>query len=534
MLNGEGPLTLLGANGAGKTRLGAWFVDNRGYDRVSAQRMVSLSNIGMMTTDQAKGQTRMQLESARSDLFNPTNDLQSIIAEMKAVDVDSASVYKKKGLVTGGQPGTPEETQLDVVVRLWQTVFSGRTLDMSTYSPQAKWDSSARTTNPYSTGQMSDGERSALYHIARLLRAEPGVVVIDEPEIHFHALLARRFWDLIEAQRTDCRFIYITHDIPFALSRRGQIGIVRGPDSVEVLPEKSGIPADLFEGILGAASLSIVASRIVFCEGTPENSLDLPIYGAWFKAPATAVIPAGSCDDVKRTFETFQKTRIIRNAQPLAVVERDYWPESYLQKLTGLGLHVLPTHEVEGLIALKNVARAVAAHMAVVDFDGRYAEFEQRVRAKYTKVDFNKQVLERAKRDIDTRLLGLPNTANPHAEVSQTRQNLVTAVNLTRAVPDVGAVFDEHQQIAIDALQGSGDDMLKIFPGKTCLGLLCDALGVPKENYIRLVVKALNGAGENEPGFQTLEQAIVAALQPHLPSRVPPASPAAPAPMTSA
>jgi hypothetical protein len=47
-----------------------------------------------------------------------------------------------------------------------------------------------------------------VYLISRVLRAPPGVVVVDEPEVHFHALLARTFWDTLQTERDDCRFVF--------------------------------------------------------------------------------------------------------------------------------------------------------------------------------------------------------------------------------------------------------------------------------------------------------------------------------------
>lgn len=60
-VEGTDPITMVGANGAGKTRLGAWLVGQFGYDRVSAQRSLSLSNISMQTPEDAKAQKTNKL-----------------------------------------------------------------------------------------------------------------------------------------------------------------------------------------------------------------------------------------------------------------------------------------------------------------------------------------------------------------------------------------------------------------------------------------------------------------------------------------
>ena len=49
----------------------------------------------------------------------------------------------------------------------------------------------------------------------------------------------------MEAQRHDCRFVYVTHDLPFALSREGATFVVILPDAVpQVVDLKSEFPTD--------------------------------------------------------------------------------------------------------------------------------------------------------------------------------------------------------------------------------------------------------------------------------------------------
>jgi ABC-type branched-subunit amino acid transport system ATPase component len=519
-IGGIEPVTLIGANGAGKTRLGAYLVSTFGYDRVSAQRMLQVLNIAMQTPEQAKQASEQQLQQYRSNVSSIANDLQAILTELKADDVQSAADFRDKAYESGGNLVLPEETKLQTLKRLWGMVFPGRELNLTGYSPRARWTDPNRQSGFYPASEMSDGERSAVYHIARLLRAKAGPVVIDEPEIHFHPMLARRFWDIVEANRSDCRFIYITHDLAFGLSRRGRIGIVRGPQEVELLDEKADIPPDLFESILGAASLSVVAERIVFCEGKAEKSIDISVYGAWFRSPKTAVIPVGGCETVRRSFETFKDTAIIKNARPLAIVERDYWPDSYLQKMENLGVWVLPAHEVEGLLALPEIAEIIADHLAIQNFQHRYKQFITKICSKYTGVLLNKLVLERAKRDVDVRLLGLANTASPNESRDITRQNFATTVDLASVLPDPGALYDEHEGIAITALNnGDASEILKIFPGKENLGMLAQELGVTKDRYIEIILEALTQPDEG--GTAALEPLRVK-LIPVLSMRLPP------------
>lgn len=521
VLEGTAPLVLIGPNGAGKTRFGTNLVNQFNYDRVPALRSLSFGhNISYLRNDEAKQQADNQINQNRANPWQLSNDVDAILAEIKADDAQYAVDYRNT-VSSQGYTGPPELTKLQRLIRIWGSIFPGRELDLSTYAPMASWNHADRSTGKYGANQMSDGERSALYLIGRVLRSAPGVVIIDEPEVHFHPLLARAFWDTMEVERADCRFVYITHDLPFALSRgRARIGIVRSETEVELVPENAPIPPEIYESILGAASLSVVAKRIVFCEGKFDRSIDVHVYGAWFQAPESVIVPVGSCSEVQQAVAVFKANPLIANAVPLGLVERDYWPVSHLDKLTADGLSVLPAHEIEGLLCLPGVAEAVATHLAAPEFAATYQKFEQEIRQYFHGVRLNKLALERAKRDVDCRLVGLANSANPSPDAAQTRLNFTQTVDLGRAVADVGALFDEHLSLATTALAGPFLEFLKIFPGKDCLAVLCRNLGVTKEAYLNLIVRALTQPDSGgDPALEALRSALVTALRPHLPSR---------------
>ena len=73
---------------------------------------------------------------------------------------------------------------------------------------------------------MSDGERVIFYLTGEVVCApENSIIIIDEPEMHIHKSLIKTLFDLIEIERPDCSFIYLTHDIDFAFTRQNAIKI---------------------------------------------------------------------------------------------------------------------------------------------------------------------------------------------------------------------------------------------------------------------------------------------------------------------
>lgn len=160
------------------------------------------------------------------------------------------------------------------ITDLWERLFHDRTISFYDYTPKVVSVVGADRAE-YEAYRMSDGERVAIYLAGRVLNAKPSILVIDEPEVHFHSLLAVEFWNSLEEMRPDVRFVYITHDLPFSLSRRNaQFVVVRREQIPELVPLDQDLPASVAKAVLGAASFSMYARRLIFCEGDDRNSRD--------------------------------------------------------------------------------------------------------------------------------------------------------------------------------------------------------------------------------------------------------------------
>lgn len=110
---------------------------------------------------------------------------------------------------------------------------------------------------------MSDGERVIFYLIAQSLLAKPDTLLIfDEPELHINKAILAKLWDEIESARSDCGFLYITHDIEFAASRHAATKYAlrsfrklpsEGWD-IELVPDDKQLPDDVLATIIGSAA----------------------------------------------------------------------------------------------------------------------------------------------------------------------------------------------------------------------------------------------------------------------------------------
>lgn len=209
----------------------------------------------------------------------------------------------------------------------------------------------------YKASQMSDGERAIFYMIGQALVAdENSAMIVDEPELHVHRSIMSKLWDELEAARPDCAFVFITHDLEFAAARIAQKFVIRDFDpaplwTIDVVPEETGFDQELTTLILGSRR------PVLFVEGR-ESSLDTAIYRCCF--PDWTVIARGSCEQVIHSVVTMRANKSLTRVTCSGIVDADDYTAPDRTNLDTLGVAVLPVSEVENLILLPSVSRAIA------------------------------------------------------------------------------------------------------------------------------------------------------------------------------
>lgn len=204
---------------------------------------------------------------------------------------------------------------------------------------------------------MSDGERSIFYMIGQaLVVAEDSVLIVDEPELHVHRSIMSKLWDELEAARSDCAFIFITHDLEFAAGRLAQKFSIQDYNptpwwKLEAVPIDTGFDEAIATLILGSRR------PILFVEGT-HTSLDMAIYRCCF--PDWTVLPRGSCESVIHSVVTMRANRELTRITCSGLVDADDFAEAEKTFMASRGIGVLPVSEIETLVLLPSVSRAIA------------------------------------------------------------------------------------------------------------------------------------------------------------------------------
>ena len=516
-LSGRSPIVLLGPNGSGKTRHAVTMMGWNSADMIGALRNIALPpNVSMEPLAKARTQLRSTLDRRRSQPWELSNEISQLFSKLMAEDSASAIRFRDRFGADSSAP--PETTKLMRLAQVWTQLFPSRHIDFAGHQPMVRSDYSA-AAGEYPAQQMSDGERVALYLAGRVLDSESRIIIVDEPEVHFHSRLAVRFWNELESLRPECRFVYITHDLPFALSRRGaEFAIVMPDKPPQVVALEEGIPRNLAEALLAAASFSIHARRIVFCEGVEGHSRDQQLYAAWFSGPDTAVVPVGSSSDVVRCTRAFGESKLVAGVEAEGIIDRDYWPDQYLDSLPS-SISALPVHEVENLLCLKDVFLAVAKHVGVAQQEAqdRYTTFLERSAASFDGSLFAKQVSERYRRRCEHELLSSLNSLRISGELSEMRQQQMDGVDPQTWGTLPGELFDDERQRLEDALVDEGGGFLTYFPGKVFIKTAAETLGLEVRSLIDLVCSALFAKGVGPLG--QLGSDLEGALEHNLPSR---------------
>lgn len=261
----------------------------------------------------------------------------------------------------------------------------------------------------YSLNAMSDGEKSILYYITYVLLAESdSFIVVDEPETFLNASNFNRLWDTLEAYKSDCKFIYISHVVDFIVSRSNTDLLwcksfdypnnwdIKKIDADDPISEE--FPRELLSELLGARK------PILFCEGE-KSSLDYTIYSSLFKDEAI-VYPVGGHNQVIQYTKSYNKFSAQFNGNnAMGIIDLDLMDNEIIESYKKDYIYTLKFNEIEMLLLTEEVIVDVLQHR-FSDKD----ELRQRIE------DFKKEVLkviskrigkisfEKSKKYVDTEL----------------------------------------------------------------------------------------------------------------------------------
>lgn len=507
---------IIGANGAGKSKLGAW-IERQDFEyvhRIGAQRDLNFSEyIPLKSYSQAEdevfyGSSIQGLKTNKSQKWNHgrdetthlMTDFNAVLAALIALaNIENSRFIEeyKCFLQIGGKTPAPPVTRIDKIREIWDSIFPQRSISYS----DAKFTAHIPSGGEYSSTQMSDGERAVLYLSAQVLCVPPNkAMIIDEPEIHLHRSIMNRLWKALEQCRPDCLFIYITHDTQFAAAHSHADKIwIKEYDGHNWKLEKlqdGDLPEELLLDILGSRK------NVLFVEGE-RNSYDTQLYSELY--PDYLVIPCGSCTQVIARTKAFRNNPSLHDCEVYGIIDRDFRSDYEIEKYRGDQIFTINVAEVENLFVVEELIRFMAAHMGL-NPDAVFESVRSYVAEDRFANQINGQICQGTVWEIKYRLMCAEISKKNEAEARSSLDAALKGINFDVIKVDQANKFNLVQR------ENNYSDIIKVFNEKSIASSVGHFFGIDNKVYQSTIIALLRGAMHDE---------IVGALAPYLPTEIP-------------
>ena len=476
----ESGLIIIGSNGAGKSRFGSKIEQsNQNSKRISAQRMLQITE--SVANQDFEEALNTFLQSYRNQsVVTPQNDFQQLLVSIFSEESKRDSDYVKAAKNSQTKPTIPASV-IDKITEVWDIIFPHRKVILENHKVKAQ--NIAESSVPYSGVEMSDGEKVGLYLISQVLLAkENSLIIIDEPELHLHKSLMVRLWNTLESFRSDCQFVYITHDLDFAVSKSlsQKIWVRNYNNNVwtwEFIEDKEILPENLYIEVAGSRK------PVLFVEGN-RGSLDYKIYQIIY--PNLTVVPIGSCAKVIEVVKGFRTANYLHDIKVCGIIDRDFRTETEIESLKANKIFSVEYSEIENILISPDV----------IDFVSKLLSKDA--------TESKKKITEIIKKRIENQieLLSFKKLkANIHYDLQKKVFDALDTDSIFNGLADIVAQRDtfsnSSRQIFIDAKDSNDmNRMLAIFTEKGLSNEISSVFDLTSSSstkpYIGLILRKLN------------------------------------------
>lgn len=512
-------LIIIGANGSGKSKLGAWleqqdlpnnhrvgaqrslnfgdFISLKSYEQAENLLQYGVENIEGQHAHQKNKQARWNYGKTTTSLLNDYEFVLSALIAMKNNQNDKFIEECKAKEAQKQQHNDVPETVIDTLKRIWQNVFPQRGIDFPDSKVTAILKNTDGTKTSYKGNEMSDGERVGLYLIAQCLCIPQNkTIIIDEPEIHLHRSIMNRLWTEIEKERNDCFFIYITHDTQFAANHKHADKIwVKNYDGTnweltKITEQENGLPEQLLLDIMGNRK------KVLFVEGTAD-SYDTKLYSEIYDD--YYVIPCGGCSTVIALTKAMKSTPQLHELECYGIIDRDYRSEHEIEALKKNNIYTINVAEVENLFLIEELL-SVANDILYPSDNHRIEKIKNIIINERYKKQINKQVCEAVVAELKYKLSSIEIDKGNEEDAKKSLAAAYEAISFESIKTEIEQKFNEANEYK---------QVLKLF---NCKSLSCEVeKEFGKKNYKEFIVGQLSGEKAG---------AILTAIKNYLPSEI--------------
>lgn len=486
---------IVGANGSGKSHLGAWIeTNNKDVLRISAQRALSVPDvITIKSEENAWNKIFYGAETKRDKGYkwnwgerNTTmlvNDYDSVLSAIFARQNKENAYYVKD---CKDREKRQEEKAIvplmitDKIIEIWNTVFPHREILFDDAKIKARIDGN----NDYHAKDMSDGERVAIYLIGQCLVAPSGtIIVIDEPEIHLHKSIMYKLWDKIEEFCSDKVLVYITHDLDFAASRKEATKIwIKSYDgkqnwTLNILESETEIPDSLMFEVLGNRK------PVLFVEGE-RGSYDNQLYPYIYEK--YNIIPCHDCSNVIEMTKAFNNERVknLHNYDIKGLIDHDYLTEEEIYSYQTSNVYTLSVAEIENLYLSEPLIK-IAANYLLLNPDETFNKVKEFLFQEFEK-EYDLQLASMCTKEIRHKLQCYTKPKE------NTLEALKSKMDILKNSIDVELIYNNRKQ-EIDKIlnEKDYDGLLRIYNRKSLHERVSGIFNLSSKEYPNLVLRLL-------------------------------------------
>ncbi len=513
-------MIIIGANGSGKSQLGAWIEKNNPNDthRIGAQRALTFGNyIQQKSYEQATnliiyGQENPTREHNQrwgwdGEKYNYTssllNDYENVLSALVALQINQQEQFIKDCKLrekNGETHNVVPEMVIDKLQRIWKSVFPHRDIIIEDGKVLAGFEKDGQYYE-YKGRDMSDGERVGLYLMAQSLCVPSDkTIIIDEPEIHLHRSIMNKLWEAIEAEREDCFFIYITHDTQFASNHKNSKKIwIKGFDGItweweEV--QNSELPEQLLLDILGNRK------PVLFVEGT-HDSYDTKLYSEIYKD--YYVVPCGSCSSVISQTKAMNSNAQLHNFKCFGIIDRDYRTDYEIEAYKEDNIFTLEVAEVENLFLTEELLQVVNRIMGFPD-NSRIENVKKYIIEERFRGEINKQICEAVVSELKYRLSVANISKRNEEKAKETLNKLFEEIDYDTIKTEQMTKFERVLETQ------TYKDVLRVFNCKSLSTSIGHFFELDNKDYRDFIVRQIKGERASD---------IIDAIIPYLPNEIP-------------
>ena len=351
---------IVGANGSGKSSLASYLKksDAEGIIVIPAQKILFF-----LKKIEASYASELKIRDLEKNDFNNKNHEKDYLVTDKVTALSELFTYYISAIVNdlanAGAERIVNNRECEAIyiklIQIWKKFY---------FDIELNYDMSMRKLIPkkndqiYDINSLSEGEKVTLFYIMVVLFApKDAYIIVDEPETFLNPSIYNRLWYLLEENRSDCRFIYLSHNLEFISSRTSheiywckKYDGKKNWDIEEISGRMEELPEELVIQLIGSKK------NILFCEGNIK-SLDYKVYTALFENEVV-VIPVGGHRDVINYTKAYNKSNFFEK-KAFGIIDRDFHSQEVLMKYKQFGVYSLEFNEIEMFLLDKELIEYV-------------------------------------------------------------------------------------------------------------------------------------------------------------------------------